>query len=375
MEIIIRKERLSTFLGCTLRCYGTYAHLCMVAVLVTVVMSAEGGVIGNRTVHQWLSAANRVSVGEVLSIDNVGARSVWRIRIMRDYFGSGEEVVDVSWIRDLSRDERKEIIGSLGLFAVDHERNFVGRTGASLVRDVFAQTPQRISRATAPAVRVCVDWLRALAIESNIVLRDLAVFGAYCASDREVGIASLGELQDDVMGVTAATVLKVALQQTLGVTELFDVANELDEESSAKLIENVGWVLLSFRESSPIALEGLARLASESKQYYLRHCAATALVVIHTEDSWPHLSDLLFSEDKSIRLLAISGLQQIVDAGLDPDSPRFEEPILLEGKPILRQRRARPRIDESYRLRESNRPVDSDTALVGYWRSYASANQ
>lgn len=375
MGHIIRGVSLSPMWKRVLSYYEMQCHLFALFLLMLPVMFSHGGVIGNRTVNDWLSSAKRVSLGTVLSIENVKGQSLWRVAITSDYFGGGEDVVDVGWMRELSDSEKAELLGSVGLFAVDHQQRFVARTGSLSVRDVFPRAPARFSSDEEPSIRFCADWLRALAIESNIILRDLAVFSAYCASDRLVGVAVLEELQDDTMDSTAAAMLKSALQIPAGLKELFYISNQLDEKVSGALIENVGWLLLNFRESSPIALEGLARLASESKPFYIRHCAANALVVIHTEASWPHLANLLYSKDNDIRLLAISGLQQIVDAGLDPESPRFEAPILFEGRLVQRQRRTRPHVDDVYRLRESDTVVDNETALLGYWRSYALANQ
>jgi hypothetical protein len=375
MATIIRRANLIGIVRCLSMRHQTSHCLFSVFVLMLAVICCYGGVIGNRTVNQLLSASKRVGVGTVQSIENVNGKSLWRVAVQTDYFGDGEEVIDIRWIRELSESERTELSGSAGLFAVDHQGHFVGRTGSLSVRDVFAQAPARFSSSGDPSVRFCVDCLRALAIESNIIIRDLAVFSSYCASDRSLGAAVLEELQGEVNDQAVAALLKGSLQQPEGLNEMLEVSNRLNEKSSFALIENVGWVLLNFRESSPVALEGLARLASESRHPYVRHCAANALVVIHTEESWPHLSGLLYSEDKSIRLLAISGLQQIVDAGMDLESPRFEGAILRDGKPVQRQRRTRPQVDEGYRLRESDKVVENESALVGYWRSYASVNQ
>lgn len=339
------------------------------------VFPCSSAVIGNRTVNEWLSSAKRVSVGTVMAIDNVNGVSRWRIAFTSDYFGTGDKVEDIVWLRELSANERAALLGSVGLFAVDHQNRFIGRTGSLSLRDVFPTAPERLSSATDPATRFCVDWLRTLAIPSNIIIRDLAVFSTYCASDSSVGNTTLKELQVDKSDSVAAAVLKTAMQKPSALADVLDVSNQLSEDSSAVLYENLGWALLSFRESSPVALDGLARLALDASNAYVRACAANALVVIHTEESWPHLTDLLFSKDREVRLLAISGLQQIVDSGFDQEAPRFESQVLLNGRPIQRQRRVRPRIDSNFRLRESKVDAESETALLGYWRSYALANR
>jgi hypothetical protein len=102
------------------------------------------------------------------------------------------------------------------------------------------------------------------------------------------------------------------LVKTGDASALREIAENKDSVPKLHIRGLVGTAVAGWRSTDPVAIQYLGRIASSSDGP-LQHAGAEALEYIHSRDAVPFLVQLLGSENKPIRELAIRGLSCFVN--------------------------------------------------------------